>query len=278
MENLVSIIIPCYNQSEFLNDCLTSVYLQTYSKWECIVIDDGSNDDTRLVAEKWQKKDTRFKYYYKQNGGLASARNLGLFYANGSYIQFLDSDDTIHHRKLEIQLGYFTEKIDIVICDYFPFDNELGTFLSSHYVTPFVQDKTKLKDLILNWEYGLSIPCHCVLFKSNLLEKKKVLFFDERLKNHEDWCFWVQLFYRSKSIDNAPIALANYRKHSKSMCMTDNTMDNGFNMAIRFLMEFFKNEKKWQVRYYLVIKHFELKSPRIRTWRRRLERLISVKS
>ena len=82
---MVSIIVPCYKQAEFLDECLSSVIAQTYSDWECIVVDDGSPDNTEEIMQSWVKKDERIKYLKKQNGGLASARNSGILASNGVF-------------------------------------------------------------------------------------------------------------------------------------------------------------------------------------------------
>ena len=73
----VSIIVPCYNQAQYLDDCLQSVLDQTYQDWECIIVNDGSPDNTAIIASVWTARDPRFKYIYKENGGLSSARNAG---------------------------------------------------------------------------------------------------------------------------------------------------------------------------------------------------------
>ena len=74
----ISVIVPCYNQAQYLDECLNSVLEQTYKDWECIIVNDGSPDNTEEVAKEWVKKDSRFKYFYKNNGGVNSARNSGL--------------------------------------------------------------------------------------------------------------------------------------------------------------------------------------------------------
>lgn len=75
---LISIIVPCYKQAHYLGEALQSVLEQTYENWECIIINDGSPDNTEIVAKKWIEKDVRFRYLYKENGGLSSARNAGI--------------------------------------------------------------------------------------------------------------------------------------------------------------------------------------------------------
>ncbi|MFV8358229.1 glycosyltransferase family 2 protein, partial [Flavobacterium sp. XS1P32] len=87
----VSIIVPCFNQAQYLSEALKSVLEQTYENWECIIVNDGSPDDTKQIAQKWVEKDSRFKYIFKENGGLSSARNEGINYAKGTFILPLDA-------------------------------------------------------------------------------------------------------------------------------------------------------------------------------------------
>jgi glycosyltransferase involved in cell wall biosynthesis len=101
---IVSVIIPTYNRCEQVAETINSVLDQTERDLEIIVVDDGSTDDTRVVIESIQ--DPRIKYYYKENGGAASARNLGLSNASGKYVAFLDSDDLWPKNYLEIMVGH----------------------------------------------------------------------------------------------------------------------------------------------------------------------------
>jgi glycosyltransferase involved in cell wall biosynthesis len=86
---LVSVVIPCYNYARFLPDAVASVQEQTHTNWECIIINDGSTDDTAAVAERLAGKDARIKVIHQENRGPSSARNRGLDVALGEYIQFL---------------------------------------------------------------------------------------------------------------------------------------------------------------------------------------------
>lgn len=83
---LISVIVPCYNQAQYLDECLQSVVEQTYPNWECIIVNDGSPDNTEEIALQWTEKDSRFIYIKKENGGLSSARNAGLEIAKGKWI------------------------------------------------------------------------------------------------------------------------------------------------------------------------------------------------
>lgn len=96
-----SIIIPVYNVEKYIRKCLESIYNQTYSNYEVIIVDDGSEDNSKLVIDEYIKKDNRFKCHNKDNGGLSDARNYGLKYVTGDYILFVDSDDYIDDNLLE---------------------------------------------------------------------------------------------------------------------------------------------------------------------------------
>ena len=102
--DLVSIIIPCYNQGLFLEETLQSVFNQIYTDWECLIVNDGSDDNTEEIALNWTDKDSRFRYFLKKNEGVSSARNFGLHKAKGDFIQFLDSDDLIAEDKISLSI------------------------------------------------------------------------------------------------------------------------------------------------------------------------------
>lgn len=98
----VSVIVPCYNQSHYLEEALQSVSAQTYQDWECLIINDGSTDDTEPIGQLWARKDPRFTCYTKPNGGLSNARNFGIEKAEGIYILPLDADDKISSNYIEL--------------------------------------------------------------------------------------------------------------------------------------------------------------------------------
>lgn len=105
---LVSVIIPTYNRAHLLIEAMDSVFAQTYRPIELIVVDDGSTDNTKEMAEEWSKRradDDRFelRYFRQENKGAPAARNLGLIESRGEYVQFLDSDDVLHPEKLHRQ-------------------------------------------------------------------------------------------------------------------------------------------------------------------------------
>jgi glycosyltransferase involved in cell wall biosynthesis len=112
---LVSIIVPCYNYGHLLGETLSSIEVQSYSNWECIIVDNGSTDNTRQVAEEWANRDKRFTYLYIHYSTTSIARNTGVNASSGDFIQFVDSDDQIASKKIQNQVEIFTKNPDVSI-------------------------------------------------------------------------------------------------------------------------------------------------------------------
>jgi glycosyltransferase involved in cell wall biosynthesis len=194
--SLVSIIIPCYNYGWLLSETLESVLEQSYEKWECIIIDDGSKDDTKHVAESYQAKDSRFRYVYQSNGGMSSARNHGLLLARGEYIQFLDADDLIVSHKLEIQSSFLAKNahVDIVYGGVRYFRHGERNVMSHSFdmqdrpwMTPLKgKGASILKEMIEENQMVTNAP----LLRSSVIEK--VGMFSVNMRGMEDWDFWVR--------------------------------------------------------------------------------------
>ncbi|CJD02937.1 TPA: glycosyltransferase family 2 protein [Streptococcus pneumoniae] len=131
MENeLISIVVPIYNVENYLRMCLDSIQNQTYQNFECLLINDGSPDHSSKICEEFVEKDSRFKYFEKANGGLSSARNLGIECSGGAYITFVDSDDWLEHDALDRLYGALKkENADISIGRYNYYDESRCQYL-----------------------------------------------------------------------------------------------------------------------------------------------------
>ena len=115
---VVSVIMPAYNASNYVQEAINSVIGQTYSNWELIIVDDGSTDATSSIIAQYRNHDNRIKSFYQDNGKQGKARNLGIEYARGIYVAFLDADDFWLPEKLEIQLEEIQLKnVDLVRYD-----------------------------------------------------------------------------------------------------------------------------------------------------------------
>lgn len=210
----ISVIIPCYNQSEFLEETLKSVINQKYKNWECILINDGSTDKTIEIINKWEGKEPRIKSYSKKNGGLSSARNYGLKYTTGDFIQFLDSDDVLDENKLSKSIQEFKKNKDakIVITNYFHFQSLISKATPAYYNLKI--EYFNFERILFQWENTFTIPIHCALFSASLFKTFK---FPEELKAKEDWFMWILMFSKYPVVIFIDKPLAYYRIHNNSM-------------------------------------------------------------
>ena len=118
-QELISIILPVYNVSKYLEECMKSIINQTYKNIEIIVVNDGSTDESDYICEKYKKLDNRIKVIHQKNQGLSAARNTGLNYCKGEYISFIDSDDYVKPDFIEKLYRAIKEKnTSVAICNY----------------------------------------------------------------------------------------------------------------------------------------------------------------
>ena len=244
----VSVIIPCYRQAAFLPQAIDSVLAQTLRDLECIVVNDGSPDNTREVVASYLLRDSRVRYVEQVNRGVSAARNLGISEARGRYIQFLDADDLIEPQKLEMQVGLLRQESGLALSfsDYRYCDKDDITKSASRDNLPspeFVMDNP-LKDLIVRWETQFSIPPHCFLFDARFFTDCGVRF-DETLANHEDWECWMQIFSLKPVVRRVAQKFAIYRLHDSSACGNKENrlkMWQGYEQALEKQATLFKND------------------------------------
>lgn len=130
----VSMIVPVYNMEKRLNKCLDSLINQTYKDIEIIVVNDGSMDHSLDIIREYQAKDSRLKVINQRNMGISEARNNGLAIATGDYICFTDSDDYVELDMIEELVNKMTtDKSDIVVCDYYMFDDQTRKVMTVGY-------------------------------------------------------------------------------------------------------------------------------------------------
>ena len=193
----VSIIVPSYNYAKFLPFALDSIMAQTMTDWECVIVDDGSKDDTWHVARAYVNKDGRFRYVYQQNSGLSAARNMGMNVGTGEYLQFLDADDMIDAEKLYLQSAYLDKhpEVDILYGDEGFFhtdspDEKLKgrdkSYNREQYLKVSGSGEALVKALSVNNFISVSSP----LVRRSLVAK--VGNFDTSYKSYEDWHFWFR--------------------------------------------------------------------------------------
>lgn len=240
MARKVSIIIPSYNSRKWVCDAINCSLNQTCQNCEVIVVDDGSTDNTRELLQN--KYGNSIKYIYQQNRGLAGARNTGLCYATGEYIQFLDADDLINSEKIEKQVNQLQGITDlsVSISDYYCCDiDDIAKKLDWHMSPCFATDNP-VNELISRWERDLCIPAHCFLFDARIFKDHNILF-DEKLPNHEDWDCWMRIFSLNPQIRYLDEQMAIYRIHRNSMARNRVKMREAFLKALRKQRRLFRS-------------------------------------
>lgn len=200
---LISIIIPTYNRAELIGETLDSIQTQTYKNWECIIVDDGSTDDTEAVVNRYLAKDNRLKFYKRPTEHLrggSGARNYGLKQSQGQYIQWFDSDDLMEPTKIDKKVTQLlNSKKDFVISSFCVFNNnnqivkekainfseqevDFDSFVSTHisWCTPDMMIKKEIADR-LNFNEALNncqehnYICKLLLKTNNITILKEVL-------------------------------------------------------------------------------------------------------
>lgn len=154
---MVSIIVPCYNVVEYLEDCADSLVHQTYKNIEIILVDDGSTDATGALCDQLADLHSNFRVVHKQNGGLASARNTGFEEASGEYVAFIDSDDFVHSQYIELLLKTVLEnQSDFSFCTYRGYENvhEVREWTAKQYSFAQLQKENFTREN-LNWELAM---------------------------------------------------------------------------------------------------------------------------
>lgn len=264
----ISIIVTSYNQERFLNSTLNSVYKQTWKAWECLIVDDGSRDNSRLIAEKWEERDSRFRLILKEHGGVSSTRNLGLVHAKGEYIQFLDGDDFLDQNKLEKSLNYVSINIshDIIITNFRLFSDRDKEFLPPY--CELTDKNLNFENILYKWDENFSVPIHSGLIHKKLFEN---FTFPEDLKSKEDWFMWIMLFRNRPNLIFIDEALAFYRIHTESITNTSNMQEDHFR-SLKYLKEVLSPDEYEQLllvfikRYYDRSIFFKDQLLKIKTW------------
>lgn len=205
MNELVSIIVPVYNAEKYIGDTIESVFNQTYSNWELILVDDGSSDNSLNICLSYKKKDLRVNTIHISNGGVSKARNTGIGLIHGKWFMFLDSDDILKPDAIETAIRNAL-KSDIVIFGFETFPQKQKLCVSKQRFYPEVQDMSK-EFVELYRASVFNSPCN-KLYKS----KEKMELFDEDLSMGEDLLFNLKYFKNCVGIMVIPEVLYSYRR------------------------------------------------------------------
>ena len=223
---LISIIVPVYNVSLYLDACLNSIRKQSYTNFECILVDDGSTDSSGEICDKYANLDARFKVIHKINGGAHAARLEGYKQAQGEFIGFVDADDWIEPDMYEKLIASMYDDIDITI----------GCFIQECQGSTPMETRGKWGLTTLNSEYALAHALTRRIFAWELwckLFRKKL--FDESVfpilaSVGDDMITSCYLFQRARKVVYIPDDVYHYRLHPESM-----THDSAIDVELKFI-------------------------------------------
>jgi len=217
----VSVVIPCYNQAQFLGEAIESVLSQSYQAFEVIVVDDGSTDDTKEVASTYAEEDPRVRLVRQQNRGLAGARNRGLGEASGEYVVFLDSDDRLVEEALKVGV------------------RELESHPGCAFVSGLCRKITADGSVVPDWEQFrvrddpyLELLRSCPVYVPAVMYRRSVFdavgSFDTSYKAAEDYDLYYRILQRFPFYCHETV-VAEIRRHDMNMTR-DRTLMLKYNM------------------------------------------------
>lgn len=211
IQPLVSVIMPAYNSEKYIGKSIESVLAQDYEKFELIIVDDGSKDGTKSIAEQYAKNDIRIKLLEQANQGVSVARNKGLDTATGEYVAFLDSDDLWDADNLSVMVqatectksGLVCASMDIINAD--GTRQKANTAYKDGELMDFVTNNNEIRFF---WGIG------SVIIRRDILEKYHIRF-DEGIAIMEDIGFYIKIFAVT-NLKAVPRVMAHYCKHENS--------------------------------------------------------------
>lgn len=214
---LISIIVPVYNVENYLSQCLDSIIGQTYTDWECILIDDGSKDGSGHICDEYANKDARFRVFHKENGGVSSARNLGIDNMVGEYVIFIDADDILYPYSIQsLKEGITDSSIGSSVGGFIHFEDDNSSLftLREQKVVKSTHDaikdfyKTKNKD----WQKYLWNR----MFRADMILDKNIRF-REDIYYKEDGLFLIQYLTQvNKNVYYTSDIVYQYRQNLNS--------------------------------------------------------------
>lgn len=218
---LISIVMPAYNVSAFIEDSIDSVLNQTYTNWELIVVDDGSTDTTAEIVSRKSAQDCRIKYYYQENGRQAKARNTGLMYVKGELIAFLDADDLWLKDKLKIMVNEFRAgNQDLLFSDSYIFENSFSADCINPNCKRMGVDAAEYSgfDGLSDFLEMNRVPMLSVVGKSDVIKKYR---FNEIHTPAEDYDLWLRMLVGGCRLRSISLPLTAYRLHQDSSTSSD---------------------------------------------------------
>ena len=194
----ISIIVPIYKVEQYLPSCIESILSQTFDDFELLLVDDGSPDHCGLICDAYAAKDSRIRVFHKPNGGVSSARNVGIENVHGEWVAFVDGDDVIPNDALDILFRLTSSDIDMVMAGYEKVD-EYGSIMKGppHIVNTTMTWEQALTEMFKATDYGYQGYCFSKLYRASRI-KTNALRFCQDIKFNEDRLFVINFVCQSK--------------------------------------------------------------------------------
>lgn len=236
----ISVIVPVYNAEKYLHCCIDSILAQTFTNFELLLINDGSKDRSGVICDEYAKKDNRIRVFHKENGGVSSARNLGIEKALGTWISFVDSDDWIEPNMLEEVLqNAINNNAELVFVDL------MYHFASETKVYKTYRWKGKPQLSLIDYLKKTRNAPGWALIKLSIIKNNSYKF-PENLTIYEDFHLMVRLVYKSIDVDKP---LYNYRMQDYSIVHTTvhNRILQDQTWAYNSIINYFKDNGVYEV-------------------------------
>lgn len=211
---MISVIVPVYNVEKFLSRCIESILSQTYINLELILIDDGSLDTSGRICDEYALKDARVRVFHKENGGVSSARNLGIAKAVGDWIMFVDGDDWVNINAIKYASQYFNGS-DLIRFSYKSVYSEDGQQTEDFKLKIYDSKDSFLSDVITQRTY---VAVWGTFYKRELFTPD--VQFDPLIPVGEDWLVFVKLLNISQSFKTIDKPIYFYNQYNQNSCMS----------------------------------------------------------
>lgn len=235
---LVSIIVPVYNAEKYIDRCIQSVLCQSFSRWELLLVDDGSTDNSGAICDEYAFKDDRIKVLHKENGGVSSARNDGIRLSCGTWLTFIDIDDYVQDVFLERLVNEIID-VDLIVSGAYYVNDKVSFFPPGRYVE--ISESLPFLDEQLCSIYLMT--CWAKLFKRTFIINEKI-YFNSSLRIGEDTDFVLRYLKYVKTIRFVNVSYYCYNDEEKYKLFKYALSANEFSVHLSLILDSLNRLKK----------------------------------
>jgi glycosyltransferase EpsH len=221
MDALLSIIVPVFNTEQYLPRCLDSILSQSFTDFELLLIDDGSTDGSGWICDAYAEKDSRIRAFHKENGGVSSARNLGLKEAKGEWVCFMDSDDELMPNALQVMADRAYNEVDLVMAGYEVY-NDVGekTYSLEKCISNLMPNESAVKEMYAPTDYRYQGYIWNKLFRLSLISSNSIRFAEDIFFNEDRLFVTPFVCVSGRNVSYTTIPVYRYFERPESAMMS----------------------------------------------------------